>query len=68
MTTIPVFYASDENYIKALAVSMVSVLANTKQYIQFIILENNISLLSKEKLNRVDLLKKIMKYEKMNNV
>lgn len=53
MTTIPVFYASDENYVKALAVSMASVLANTKQYIQFIILENNISLLSKEKLNKL---------------
>lgn len=47
---IPIFYASNDNYAKPLAVSMASVLANTDEYIEFYILENNISSKSKEKI------------------
>lgn len=43
MQHIPVFYASDDNYAKPLAVSIASVVANTNEFVEFYILENKIS-------------------------
>lgn len=49
---IPIFYASDENYAAPLTVSMFSVLSNTKQHIDFYILENNIKRSTKKKMRK----------------
>lgn len=53
MNTINIFYASDDNYAKPLAVSMISVLENTNAKINFYILENNISEKSKANIAKI---------------
>lgn len=52
--SISVFYASDNNYSIPLSVSMVSVVANTKEFVNFYILENCIS---QENKNKIESLK-----------
>lgn len=52
MKKISIIYASDEKYAAPLTVSMYSVLANTTHHIDFYILENNIKLSTKEKIQK----------------
>lgn len=40
---IPIFFASDNNFAKAMTVAMASILENTKSFIEFYVLENQIS-------------------------
>jgi len=40
---INVFFASDDNYARPMAVTLTSVVANTKSFVNFYVLENNIS-------------------------
>ena len=47
---IPVFFASDDNYAKLVAATAVSILENTKSFVDFIVLDNNISERNKNKI------------------
>ena len=49
-TNIPVFLASDENYAPFVAMTMYSILENTKSFIDFYILDSGISQRSKQKI------------------
>ena len=53
MESINIFYASDDNYAKPLAVSMVSIMENTSSPVKFFILENNISESAKNNLKKI---------------
>ena len=52
MNNIPIFLASDNNYAPYLAVTITSILANTKSFIDFYILDSGITTQNKEKMLR----------------
>ena len=53
MSGIPIFLASDNNYVSNLAVTITSIVANTKEFLNFYILDSGISAKNREKLNKL---------------